>query len=62
VVLPYYLSCVEKCVCLSCGVQVIDAAWQVATRIMAGVGDLVQRTRMVKHRLGTRWLDDREVG
>jgi hypothetical protein len=26
------------------GVQVVGAAWRVATRIMAGVGDLVQRT------------------
>jgi hypothetical protein len=25
-------------------VQVVGAAWHVATRIMAGVGDLVQRT------------------
>jgi hypothetical protein len=29
---------------LSHGVQVVGAAWHVATRIMAGVGDLVQRT------------------
>jgi hypothetical protein len=32
-------------VCLSRGVQVAGAAWCVATRIMAGVGDLVQRIR-----------------
>jgi hypothetical protein len=31
-------------VCLSRGVQVESAAWRAATRIMAGVGDLVQRT------------------
>jgi hypothetical protein len=29
---------------LSCGAQVAGAAWRVATRIVAGVGDLVQRT------------------
>jgi hypothetical protein len=34
----------ENRVCLSRGVQVAGAAWHVATRIMAGVGDLVQRT------------------
>jgi hypothetical protein len=31
--------------CLSRGVQVVGAAWHVATRIVAGVGDLVQSTR-----------------
>jgi hypothetical protein len=31
-------------VCLSRGVQVAGAAWCAATRIVAGVGDLVQRT------------------
>jgi hypothetical protein len=30
---------------LSRGVQVVGAAWRAATRIMAGVGDLVQKTR-----------------
>jgi hypothetical protein len=35
---------VENHVCLSRGVQVAGAAWHVATRIMAGVGDLVQMT------------------
>jgi hypothetical protein len=39
-----YLVHLENHVCLSCGVQVAGAAWWVATRIMAGVGDLVQRT------------------
>jgi hypothetical protein len=34
----------ENCVCLSHGVQVSGAAWHTATRTMAGVGDLVQRT------------------
>jgi hypothetical protein len=29
---------------LSHGVQVVGVVWRVATRIMAGVGDLVQRT------------------
>jgi hypothetical protein len=44
VVLPYCLSCVKKCVCLSCGVQVTGATWRAATRIKARVGDLVHRT------------------
>jgi hypothetical protein len=34
----------ENCVCLSRGVQVAGAAWRAATRTMAGVGELVQRT------------------
>jgi hypothetical protein len=34
----------ENRVCLSRGVQVTGAAWCAATRIVAGVGDLVQRT------------------
>jgi hypothetical protein len=34
----------ENRVCLSRCVQVADAAWRAATRTMAGVGDLVQRT------------------
>jgi hypothetical protein len=34
----------ENLICLSYGVQVASAAWRAATRIMAGVGDLVQRT------------------
>jgi hypothetical protein len=29
---------------LFCGVQVVGAAWCAAMRIVAGVGDLVQRT------------------
>jgi hypothetical protein len=29
---------------LSRGVQVVGAAWRAVTRIVAGVGDLVQRT------------------
>jgi hypothetical protein len=34
----------ENHVCLSRGVHVAGAAWRAATRIMVGVGDLVQRT------------------
>jgi hypothetical protein len=34
----------ENRVCLSRGVQVVGAAWRPATRTVAGVGDLVQRT------------------
>jgi hypothetical protein len=35
----------ENRTCLSRGVQVAGAAWHAAMRIVAGVGDLVQRTR-----------------
>jgi hypothetical protein len=35
----------ENRVCLSRGVKVEGATWHVAMRIVAGVGDLVQRTR-----------------
>jgi hypothetical protein len=35
----------ENHVCLSRGVRVAGAAWRAVMRIMAGVGDLVQRTR-----------------
>jgi hypothetical protein len=38
----YLCSCVASC--LSCGVKVTGVAWWAATRIVAGVGDLVQRT------------------
>jgi hypothetical protein len=34
----------ENHVCLSRGVQVAGVAWCAATRTVAGVGDLVQRT------------------
>jgi hypothetical protein len=34
----------ENRICLSCGVQVAGATWRAAMRIMARVGDLVQRT------------------
>jgi hypothetical protein len=34
----------ENHVFLSRGVQMVGAAWHAATRIVAGVGDLVQRT------------------
>jgi hypothetical protein len=42
--LPLSLFCLENHVCLSHGVQVVGATWQAATRIVAGVGDLAQRT------------------
>jgi hypothetical protein len=35
----------ENRVCLSHSVQVVSAAWRTTMRIMAGVGDLVQRIR-----------------
>jgi hypothetical protein len=44
VVLPLFLYRVENRVCLCHGVQVAGAAWRAAMRIMAGVGDLGQRT------------------
>jgi hypothetical protein len=34
----------ENRICLSRGVQVAGAAWHAATSIVAGVGDMVQRT------------------
>jgi hypothetical protein len=40
-----YLVHLENRVCLSRGVQVVGAAWWAVTRIVTGVGDLVQRTR-----------------
>jgi hypothetical protein len=58
VVLPLSLFRLENNVCLSHGVQVEGAAWHVAMKIMAGVGDLVQRTR--DGRIG-RVLDDRAI-
>jgi hypothetical protein len=40
--LPLFRS--ENRVCLSRGVQLAGAAWRAATRTVARVGDLVQRT------------------
>jgi hypothetical protein len=40
----FILFHLENHVCLSRGVQVVGAAWRAATRTVAGVGDLVQRT------------------
>jgi hypothetical protein len=34
----------ENHIFLSCGVQVAGVAWRAAMRVVAGVGDLVQRT------------------
>jgi hypothetical protein len=48
----------ENRVCLSRGVQVAGAAWRTMMRLMAGVGDLVQRT--VDGHIG-RILDGRVV-
>jgi hypothetical protein len=45
IVLPLFLSRVENHIYLSRGVQVAGAAWRTSMRIMARVGDLVQRTR-----------------
>jgi hypothetical protein len=44
VVLRLSLFRVEKYVCLPHGVHVAGVAWRAAMRIVAGVGDLVQRT------------------
>jgi hypothetical protein len=45
IILLLSLFHLENRVCLSHGVQVAGAAWHAATRIVAGVGDLVQRIR-----------------
>jgi hypothetical protein len=37
------LFCLENRVCLSRGMQVAGMAWHAITRIVAGLGDLVQR-------------------
>jgi hypothetical protein len=49
----------ENRVSLSRGVQVAGAAWRTAMRIVAGVGDLMQRTG--DSRTG-RVLDNRTIG
>jgi hypothetical protein len=61
IILPLSLFRVKNHVCLSRVVQVEGVAWQAAMRIVVWVGDLVQRTGMVKHRSGNRWPDDRAV-
>jgi hypothetical protein len=43
-VLHFSLFHLENRVSLSRGVQVVGAAWRAVMRIVAGVGDLVQRT------------------
>jgi hypothetical protein len=43
VVLPHYPVRVVNRICLSRGVHVTGVAWRAAMRIVAGVGDLVQR-------------------
>jgi hypothetical protein len=43
-VLPLPLFRVKNHVCLSHDVQLAGAAWRAVIRIVAGVGDLVQRT------------------
>jgi hypothetical protein len=57
-----YPSCMEIRVCLSRGVQVIGVTWRAAMRIMARVGEIVQRTGDGHHRSGTQCPHDREVG
>jgi hypothetical protein len=52
VVLPYYLCCVEKYVCLSRGVQVTGVALQAAMRIETGVEGLMQRTGDAQAQVG----------
>jgi hypothetical protein len=41
----YLLYRLENYVCLSRGVQVVGAAWHAVMRIMAGVGNMLQRIR-----------------
>jgi hypothetical protein len=50
---------VENHVCLSCGVQVTGVAWRAVTRIVVGIGDLVQRTEngCTGRVLGTRTVE-----
>jgi hypothetical protein len=48
----------ENHLCLSHGLQVAGAAWRAATRIVAGVGDLVQR---IGDGCTGRVLDDRAI-
>jgi hypothetical protein len=36
---------VENHVCLSRGVHVVGVAWRAAMRVVAGIGDLLERTR-----------------
>jgi hypothetical protein len=53
----------ENHVCLSRGVQVAGAAWRAAMRIMAIVGDLVQRTGDgCTGRVLGGWAIERSVG
>jgi hypothetical protein len=67
VVLPLSLFHLENRVGLSRGVQVVGAAWRIVMRIVAGVGDLMQRTRdgCTSQVLGGRMIDrsgDAECG
>jgi hypothetical protein len=43
IIVPLFFVSLENRVCLSCGVQVTCAVWRVVMRIVAGVGDLVQK-------------------
>jgi hypothetical protein len=56
-----YLSHMKNRVSLSHGVQVTDVARRAVTRIMAGVGDLVQRTGDGQAQVRYSVADDREV-
>jgi hypothetical protein len=53
IVLLLFLLCVKNRVCLSYDVHVSYTIWWAVMRIVAGVGDLMQRTVIVKYRLGT---------
>jgi hypothetical protein len=56
--LPLYR--VENRICLHHGVQVAGAAWRAATRIVTGVGDLVQRIGDGRtRRIVTGWTIER---
>jgi hypothetical protein len=58
-VLPLSLFRLENHVCLFCGVQVTGVAWRAMTRIVVGVGDLLQR--IGDSHIG-RVLDGRTLG
>jgi hypothetical protein len=53
--------CMENHVCLSRGVQVTGAIWQAMTRIVARVGDLVQRTGDDQEQVGYLVVDDQKI-
>jgi hypothetical protein len=62
VLLPLSLFGLENLICLPRDVQMVGAAWQAATRIMVGVGDLVRRTGDGQALVRYSVPNDQEVG